>query len=60
MHSSLFHFLFSCSSGRAQAYLHISPTAEEIYAAMGIPMEGFFDGVDMVAKAMATAAPVAT
>ena len=26
---------------------------------MGIPMEGFFDGVDMVAEAMATAAPVA-
>ena len=58
MHSFLFHFLFSCSSGRAQAYLHISPTAKEISTAMGTPMKGFFDGVDVVAEAMATAAPV--
>ncbi|KAL0004745.1 hypothetical protein SO802_012306 [Lithocarpus litseifolius] len=35
------------------------PTAEEISAAMGTPMEGFFDGADVVAEAIATASPAA-
>uniref|UniRef100_A0A7N2RDL2 Uncharacterized protein n=1 Tax=Quercus lobata TaxID=97700 RepID=A0A7N2RDL2_QUELO len=36
------------------------PMVEEIFASMGTPMEGFFDGVDVVFEAMASATPTAT
>lgn len=35
------------------------PMIEEVFAAMGTPMEGFFDGADVVAKAMAFASAAA-
>ena len=31
--------------------------AEKVFAAMGTPMEGFFDGADVVVQAMALATP---
>ena len=36
------------------------PTAKEVFAVIGTPMEGFFDGVDVVAKAMAPTTPTTT
>ena len=35
------------------------PTTEEVSAAMGTPMEGFFDEADIVAEAMASNSAVA-
>ena len=35
------------------------PTTEEVSAAMGTPMKGFFDGVDVVAETMASATTTA-
>ena len=35
-------------------FLFITPTSEEA-SSMGMPMEGFFDRADVVAKAMASA-----
>ena len=35
------------------------PMMEEVSAAIGTPIEGFFDGADVVAQAMASAALVA-
>nr|XP_023891545.1 uncharacterized protein LOC112003569 isoform X2 [Quercus suber] len=35
------------------------PTTEEVFADMGTPMEGFFDGADVVAEAMAFASTAA-
>ncbi|XP_065628427.1 uncharacterized protein LOC111985721 isoform X2 [Quercus suber] len=35
------------------------PTTEEVFAGMGTPMEGFFDGADVVAEAMAFASAAA-
>ena len=36
------------------------PTAKEVFAVIGTPMEGFFDWVDVVAKAMAPTTPTTT
>ena len=47
-------FFFSCFQADPEPLSVYHPTTEEVSAAMGIPMKGFFDGVDIVAKAMAS------
>ena len=56
MHSSLFHFLFRVSQAELEPISIYHPMTEEIFAAIGAPMEGFLDGADVVTEAMATAA----
>ena len=53
IHSSLFFSLFICFQTGPEPLSVYHPTSEEIYAAMGTPMEDFFDGVDIVAEAIA-------
>ena len=56
MHSSLFHFLFRVAQAELEPISIYHPMIEEIFAAIGAPMEGFLDGADVVTEAMATAA----
>ena len=58
MHSSPFFFHILQAKPEPISINH--PTTEEVSAAMGTPMEGFFDGADVVVEAMAPATPAAT
>ena len=58
MHSFPFHFLFRVPQAKPEPISVYHPTIEEIFAVMGTPKEGFFDGADMVAETMASVAPV--
>ena len=54
--SSPFSFCFQAGPGPLSVY---HPTSEEVSAAMGTPIEGFFNGVDIMAEAMAFTPTVA-
>ena len=53
----LFFFFFQDEPEPISVY---HPMAEELFASMGIPMEGFFDGTDVVFEAATPTPPVAT
>ena len=64
----LHYLVFSCCFSFLHVYLHLSTclfffflvNLKPFFAAMGMSMEGFFDGADDIAKAMASALTVAT
>ena len=59
VHISTYHAILSLLFCVLQAELEpisiYHPTTEEVSTAMGTPMEGFFDGADVVAGALAFA-----
>ena len=60
MHSSLphfFYFLFFVSQVKPEPISIYHPTAEEISSSMGTPMEGFYDGANVVFEAATPATP---
>ena len=56
----LFIFLLHILQAELEPISIYHPTAEEVSAAISTPIEGFFDGADVVAEAMAPAAPAIT
>lgn len=57
--SPLYSFVSCVLQAEAEPISIYHPTTKEISTTMGTPMEGFFDGVDVVAVAMAFATPAA-
>ena len=55
--SSLFFFLVSQGEPKPISIYH--PTVEKLFASMGTPMEGFFDGTDVVFEVVAPTTPTA-
>ena len=56
LYSYIYIYIFICFffKGELEPFFVYRPTAEEISASMGVPMEGFFDGADV---AFATPTP---
>ena len=51
---SLFYlFIFWYFQADPEPFSVYHPTTEEIFTALGTPMKGFFDGAEVVTKAMA-------
>ena len=59
MHSSPFLFFFHILQAEPEPISIYHPMAEEVSTAMGTPMEGFFDGAEVVVEAMAPVTPAA-
>ena len=57
--SFFFSFFLLVSQGEPEPISIYHPTVEKISASMGTPMEGFFDGTDVVFEAAAPTTPAA-